>query len=961
MTLAGMYGTRAGMMSGAVAGLVVWLGTLSKSLTQLEIQSATKNFDHELCIGKGGFGKVYKGQFSSEVAGHFVAIKRLDSMSNQGEPEFKAELEIHSKLRHCHLVPLIGFCDDNKEMILIYNYMPHGALSHHLHKAKTPLSWAQRLKIAVGAGSGLQYLHTHAGNGIIHRDVKSSNILLDENWEAMISDFGLSKPGPTNQSKSYVDASVKGTFGGFAKTADRCLLSDPKKRPTMTQIVASLQALLELQTSDVSVKSPRSRGLPWKIYKHPFSVIKQGSDQCGTSSRKSYEENMNGRTTINKYGSDHGETTPHQQEESVTRDIIVFTYSDLKLATRNFSVNRRLGFGFKGTVYRGWVDKITYPSLKNTTESPIAVRELSHYKHFDLELFKQFRHPNVAQLIGYCINNRNLFLVYEYMCNRNLKYLLRQGVVAKLPLATKIKIAVGIARGIVFLKQAQLRVLDIRKAWIKRKKIYLDEDFMPKISGYEFPMLAQGFFSHSNTSKASALPCNVSSFIEIFTEVLTGKEFYHSTVKNDCKKLLQGIAKSCFETCNEVDAESKMLTILDKYDKHFPAWGIHNTNDRAPYVMDGRDESLGIQPFLVANTGKKTPLFPTIVRANQVQMGKGSAQPTDTQHTPTFNMPQPKPKRIQKPRQPKRKTTKVSQPSESTYIAADEDVLKQGVTVCLKHIELMKICTTLQKKVLDLEDELKRMQTAQQSKIDGLERKVRKLEKKHMSRTHKLKRLYNVGLTARVISSFDDEALDKKDTSKHARIDKIDADEDIALMLIDTVVDVAQVITAITDVSVSAVETIVTTAPTITAESTKINVEVTQASKRKEVMIQEPDETTTTKTTSSQQPQVHDKGKGKAQLIEEHVKLKKKDQILFDEELTRKLLQAKEQEQLTDAEKAKLFMELLEKRRKFFAAKRTEEKRNRPPTKAQQKKSYVYLFEKYGWMEAKSFEEQILC
>ncbi|GJZ47148.1 RNA-directed DNA polymerase, eukaryota [Tanacetum coccineum] len=300
---------------------------------------------------------------------------------------------------------------------------------------------------------------------------------------------------------------------------------------------------------------------------------------------------MNGRTTINKYGSDHGETTPHQQEESVTRDIIVFTYSDLKLATRNFSVNRRLGFGFKGTVYRGWVDNITYPSLKNTTESPIAVRELSHYKHFDLELFKQFRHPNVAQLIGYCINNRNLFLVYEYMCNRNLKYLLRQGVVAKLPLATKIKIAVGIARGIVFLKQAQLRVLDIRKAWIKRKKIYLDEDFMPKISGYEFPMLAQGFFSHSNTSKASALPCNVSSFIEIFTEVLTGKEFYHSTVKNDCKKLLQGIAKSCFETCNEVDAESKMLTILDKYEKHFPAWGIPSTNYRAPYVHDASAQS----------------------------------------------------------------------------------------------------------------------------------------------------------------------------------------------------------------------------------------------------------------------------------------------------------------------------------------------------------------------------------
>ncbi|GJV96184.1 probable receptor-like protein kinase isoform X1 [Tanacetum coccineum] len=266
---------------------------------------------------------------------------------------------------------------------------------------------------------------------------------------------------------------------------------------------------------------------------------------------------MNGRTTINKYGDDHGETTPHQQEECVTRDIIVFTYSDLNLATRNFT--RHLGWGFNGTVYRGWVDNSTYPYLETNTESPIAVRKLDHYKHFDLELFKQFRNPNVAQLIGYCIDDTDLFLVYEYMCNGNLKYLLREGVVAKLPLATKIKIAVGIARGFVFLKEAQLRVLDKKKFWISKNKIYLDE--------------------------ASALPCNVSSFIEIFTEVLTGKEFYRSTVKNDCKKLLQGIAKSCFETCNEVDAESKMLTILDKYEKHFPAWGIPNTNYRAPYVV----------------------------------------------------------------------------------------------------------------------------------------------------------------------------------------------------------------------------------------------------------------------------------------------------------------------------------------------------------------------------------------
>ncbi|GJX07203.1 receptor-like protein kinase FERONIA, partial [Tanacetum coccineum] len=120
-----------------------------------------------------------------------------------------------SELHHCHLVSLIGFCDDNKEMIIVYDYMPHGTLYDHLHKHMTPLSWVQRLKISIGAARGLDYLHTGIGtqHGIIHRDVKSSNILLDENWEAKISDFGLSKVGPTNLSLSSIDASVKGTFG----------------------------------------------------------------------------------------------------------------------------------------------------------------------------------------------------------------------------------------------------------------------------------------------------------------------------------------------------------------------------------------------------------------------------------------------------------------------------------------------------------------------------------------------------------------------------------------------------------------------------------------------------------------------------------------------------------------------------------------------------------------------------
>ncbi|XP_071740558.1 receptor like protein kinase S.2-like [Rutidosis leptorrhynchoides] len=180
-----------------------------------EIIAATESFDEALVVGKGGFGKVYKGKIFNGSCHVVSAIKRLDSMSNQGEAEFWAEVEMLSKLRHCNLVTLIGYCNYEKEMILVYEYIPHGTLEDHLHKLGTPLSWLQRLKICIGAGRGLHYLHTGTGIkfGVIHRDVKSSNILLDESWAAKISDFGLSKIGPTSQPSTYVNTLVKGTFG----------------------------------------------------------------------------------------------------------------------------------------------------------------------------------------------------------------------------------------------------------------------------------------------------------------------------------------------------------------------------------------------------------------------------------------------------------------------------------------------------------------------------------------------------------------------------------------------------------------------------------------------------------------------------------------------------------------------------------------------------------------------------
>nr|GEX22094.1 putative reverse transcriptase domain-containing protein [Tanacetum cinerariifolium] len=300
----------------------------------------------------------------------------------------------------------------------------------------------------------------------------------------------------------------------------------------------------------------------------------------------------------------------------------------------------------------------------------------------------------------------------------------------------------------------------------------------------------------------------------------------------------------------------------------------------------------------------------------------GSAIPTDPQHIPTLLQPSSsQPQKTQKPRKAKRKDTQVPQLSGPTESVANEAIYKElddhfvrdatttssleaeqdnGNTLQsdkdrLKLNKLMKLCTTLQSRVLDLE----KTKTTQALEIDSLKRRVKKLEKKQKSRTHKLKRLYKVGLSARVELSNDNEDLGEDASKQGRKIHDIDADEDIIL-----------------------------------------------------VNDQDDEQMFDVNDLQEQRQSYYDRKTCKA---------KEKDQIMLDEEVALKLqaeLQAefdkeqrlasgkdqqeeevnKEQQQLTDAEKATLFMQFLEKRRKFFAAKAAEEKRNKPPTQAQQRK-----------------------
>nr|XP_043634545.1 putative serine/threonine-protein kinase-like protein CCR3 [Erigeron canadensis] len=202
-------------------------GTSSKhadreeEFTFADLALATNNFSQENKLGAGSFGVVYKGKL---LDGREVAIKRGETNQKtrkfqEKESAFDSELAFLSRLHHKHLVRLVGYCEEREERLLVYEYMKNGALYDHLHDTKNVdkgcsllNSWKMRLKISLDAARGIEYLHNYAVPPIIHRDIKSSNILLDANWVARVSDFGLSLLGPESNSEQR-PTKAAGTVG----------------------------------------------------------------------------------------------------------------------------------------------------------------------------------------------------------------------------------------------------------------------------------------------------------------------------------------------------------------------------------------------------------------------------------------------------------------------------------------------------------------------------------------------------------------------------------------------------------------------------------------------------------------------------------------------------------------------------------------------------------------------------
>ncbi|XP_066353490.1 proline-rich receptor-like protein kinase PERK15 [Miscanthus floridulus] len=213
-----------------------------------QLAAATDGFAPGNIIGQGGFGCVYRGRLD----GAEVAVKKLKMESRQGDREFRAEVEIISRVHHRNLVTLIGCCIYSDERLLVYEFVPNKTLDSHLHGHNgPPLDWHQRWKIAVGSARGLAYLHDDCYPKIIHRDVKASNILLDHNFEPKVADFGLAKYQPGDH--THVSTRIMGTFGYIAPE----FLSSGKLTDK-ADVFSFGVVLLELITGRLPVQSSQS-------------------------------------------------------------------------------------------------------------------------------------------------------------------------------------------------------------------------------------------------------------------------------------------------------------------------------------------------------------------------------------------------------------------------------------------------------------------------------------------------------------------------------------------------------------------------------------------------------------------------------------------------------------------------------------------------------------------------------
>ncbi|KAL8259756.1 hypothetical protein R6Q59_027709 [Mikania micrantha] len=485
------------------------------------IKMATENFDSKYHIGSGGYGLVYKADlehFDSSVMKDNndseapkkrsrVAIKCIINREDtQGKQGFIAEIETLSTCRHPNIVSLLGFCHEDSHMILVYELISNGSLDDYLgmEGKMTNLTWMQRIKICIDIAQGLDYIHTTMDNKrkIIHRDIKSANILLDENLRAKIADFGLSRFHPLNHANNTIITNmVVGTK----------VYLDPEYASTghlkkESDVYSFGVVLFELLTGtlayDVGYTRKNENGLAPIVRQHFKSkgTLKEMLDP--KLQEESYEKgftlskgpNKDSLRIFSKIGyqclSEKQEHRPTMKavikelEEALKcqeahKDGFRISIEDIRRATQDFKTE--LGRGGFGMVYKGEIlhdkDPILIVVKQNDKHSEQGEQEFLT----ELEILFEYKHENIISLVGYCDENKERISVFEYASNGSLDAHVGD---ASLTWMKRLMISIDVAMGLHFLHGDDSQQVAVIHRDIKSSNILLTSDWKAKISDF---------------------------------------------------------------------------------------------------------------------------------------------------------------------------------------------------------------------------------------------------------------------------------------------------------------------------------------------------------------------------------------------------------------------------------------------------------------------------------------------
>nr|XP_043609238.1 uncharacterized protein LOC122581141 isoform X2 [Erigeron canadensis] len=482
-----------------------------------DIRLVTDNFSYTKCIGSGGYGKVYKAKLghsngisaSTATKGDNktelpVAIKRLfRRVDGQEEQGFLAEIELLSKCKHRNVVSLLGFCDEEQEMILIYEYASNGSIQDYLENNGkiTNLTWAHRIKICIGIAYGLEYLHkdTEDKKCIIHRDIKSANILLDDKWEAKIADFGLSKLHPTHDQHSTL---ITGNIGGTEVYIDPEYLETGNLK-TSSDIYSFGVVLYEIMCGNLAYKMCNTRGLPSivcqfinseNIEKLVDPRLKEAGLNDGLNHDSLYTFSKIASQCVAKAQVNRPtmEVIIKELEKSLNlqnnrKDNLQISLEVIKLGTQNFCEDNCIEKGRFWRVYEGEI------LLANNTNrrTPIVAKRFDSRRDEgnsqfirELKVLYERKHENIVGLLGYCNEMGEKMIVHEHVSNGTLDKHLDNA--ADLTWLKRLKIGLDVARVLEYLHTGgSTKDTRIIHRHIRCSSILLDGDWRAKLCNFE--------------------------------------------------------------------------------------------------------------------------------------------------------------------------------------------------------------------------------------------------------------------------------------------------------------------------------------------------------------------------------------------------------------------------------------------------------------------------------------------